>query len=139
MDAQFMRHVDGQLQPVGGIQTVNADDPPDTDQDWSSIAMNRDGRSVIVWKDTRTGDGDIFGQLFDGENKVGGNFQISTSQAPLSTRPEVGMKDGGFDRHRPWQGEARGQGVYKRRRVSLQFEGRCDRGLIIVRRRSEQV
>jgi len=98
IDAQFMRFVDHQLQAVGEVQSVNSGDPPGTDNDWPSIAMNENGHSVIVWIDSRiSGDYDVFGQLFDGENKVGDNFRISTGEAPQSNRPEVAMKDdGGF-------------------------------------------
>lgn len=98
VDAQFARIVNGQLQVAGGNQVVSSGDPAGTFSVWPSMAMSKSGRSIIVWADTRTGsDADIFAQLFDGENKVGGNFQISTSQGQLLRRPEVAMKDnGGF-------------------------------------------
>jgi hypothetical protein len=96
--AQFIRIANGQLQAAGVNQAVNTGDPPGTFSVWPSIAMISSGRSIITWADTRTGsDADVFGQLFDNENKVGGNFQISTGQGQLRRRPEVAMKDdGGF-------------------------------------------
>jgi len=98
IDAQFARIVNDQLQAAGGNQIVSSGDPPGTFSVWPSMAMSKTGRSIIVWADTRTGsDADIFGQLFDGETRVGGNFQVSTGQGALLRRPEVAMKDnGGF-------------------------------------------
>lgn len=98
VEAQFIQISNNQLQAVGGNQVVNAGDPFGTVNIWPSAAMNESGRAIIAWADTRNGGaGDIFVQLFNGGQKVGGNIQVSAGQGEIYRRPEVAINtDGGF-------------------------------------------
>ncbi len=85
--------------PVGGNQPVNFGDPPGTFNGWPSLSMNADGKSVVVWADTRQNPtGEIFGQIFNASGQlVGSNFQISAGEGVIYDRPEVAMRnDGSF-------------------------------------------
>lgn len=85
--------------PIGENLQVNSGDPAGTINGWPSVDMNANGRSVIVWADTRTtADGEIFGQIFDSNmHPVGGNFQVSGNQGRIIDRPELAvLNDGSF-------------------------------------------
>ena len=63
-----------------------------------SVAMHDDGSSVVVWKDTRSGSGDIWAQRYDAQgNAVGGEFLVNTYTASDQTTPSVSTaSDGSF-------------------------------------------
>ena len=64
-------------------------------QDYPALASNGNGTIVAVWRDYRNGIIDIYGQIFQENAAVGGNFQVNKEEAGNS--PDVAVNaDGDF-------------------------------------------
>ncbi|MHB9077543.1 MAG: Ig-like domain-containing protein [Pirellulaceae bacterium] len=86
--AIYGRRYDVDANPLSGEFRVNS--AVLGDQAHAQVAMNADGRFVVVWDTENAGTADISGQIFDESgNRVGGEFLISSSPAGIQQRPAV--------------------------------------------------
>jgi hypothetical protein len=112
--------------PTSTVVDIEDDDleesPVNTETDQTQtrpdVAMNADGRGVIVWESyLQDGDGwGVFGQRFDAAGTpVGGEFQVNASSMGNQRYPAAAMRtDGGFTV--VWLGtDADGDGIVGRR------------------------
>ncbi len=92
----WMQRFDFDGNPIGANQKVNDDFGTD-DQNWSRVAMDKDGNFVVVWHDNRDGDYNIYAQRYDSSgNRVGFNFKINDDGGVArQVQPLMGMDSSG--------------------------------------------
>ncbi len=63
----------------------------------SSVGVDNNGNTVVVWEDTRNGDWDIYLQIIDSTgNKVGSNLRVNTDSGSWTqSRPSVAVSNSG--------------------------------------------
>ncbi len=88
----YGQRYDNRAQPVGVNERINDTGRYNRQTPW--VATDREGKSVVVWGDTRRGgNASVYCQLFDESgNRVGGNLCVSDS-GPNATWPIVVMDD----------------------------------------------
>jgi len=99
-----------------GPRLVVNDDGTSNDQYDPKIAMDSDGKFVVVWEDYRSGsDYDTYGQLFDASgSKVGSNFLVNDSITYNQQDPSCAMDSAGnfvvvWEDYRNWNYDIYGQ------------------------------
>jgi hypothetical protein len=92
----FAQRYSSGFQPIGGNFKVN-DDNGTAYQHNPRVSAADEGSFVIVWKDNRTGNDDIFAQVFDRDaNPVGGNIKINSDAGDSRQDfPDIGCDPGG--------------------------------------------
>lgn len=93
----YAQMIDAAGDTVGRNFRVN-DDPGTVEQTEQAIAMSPSGKFLIVWRDYRNGDSDIYGQIFNSDRTpVGSNFRIDSGGVFLQFSPDAGaFPDGNF-------------------------------------------
>jgi hypothetical protein len=93
-DIYMQRFVNGV--PVGGNTIVNDNLSNGTYNQWSRVAMNAEGKFVVIWLDTRSSNGgDIYAQHYDANGqKIAGNIKLTNSNSILhAALPGIDIKD----------------------------------------------
>lgn len=104
----------GDTTGLGGNFLIN-DDGGSWYQNNPSCGMDKLGNFIVAWEDSRNGNYDIYGQIYDnGGNPQGSNFQID--QCPGTEgqdNPSVSMNESNFVV--VWEDNRKDMSVYKRR------------------------
>jgi len=81
------------------IEVSRDDRPGGFDQQHPGVALRGDGSLVVVWSDTRNGDGDIYCRIYSPSGgKLGGSFRVNDDNAGAEQKfPRIAAaKDGSF-------------------------------------------
>ncbi len=94
---------------LGPIETVGSEFQVNTytteDQRSSTIAQSPDGRFIVAWEDLRSGNLDIWAQLYASDGSaVSGEFQVNVFSSGSQSRPAATMTPSG-DFTVVWQGD----------------------------------
>jgi hypothetical protein len=91
----YAQRFGGEGKPQG--ETIRVNDDSGSANQWNpGVASDHQGRWAVVWSDYREGGAEMYGQIFAGDQWVGGNFKLSHGKETERYYPDVAGWGGRF-------------------------------------------